>query len=108
MQISANLMVFWLGYWVVHQEDFSRTEFYEVSSILLVVNIGSACVRSFAFAHACLHAAHTLYTALGESIMQGALSFFEMVPWGQVVNRLGRDVFAIDDEVILGFCHVDA
>ena len=99
MQVTANGIVWWYGYWITHQSAFNVRTFIAMSTAIVVTNLIAAVIRSFAFAKGCLNAARKLYDGLEGVVFAARLSFFEGTPIGQIVNRVGRDVASVDDQL---------
>ncbi len=99
MQASAILMGYFYGSWASNPDKYSDGQFYEITSIIMSVNFVAAIIRSFSFAWACMRACVSLYSELINSVLYAPLGWFENTSVGRVVNRLGRDVFIVDDQL---------
>ncbi len=99
MQASNISMSFWLGYWCTHQSDFSDRTFLLITSAIVITNMIFALFRSFFFAIGGLSAARSLYERLSVSLLSTDIFFYEKTPMGQISNRVGKDINAIDDDL---------
>ena len=99
MQASANSIAFWYAYWAAHDEDFTQHQFILYSGILVTLNVIFALLRSFLFAYGGMVAAKKIFLKLIKSVFDTSINFFESNSVGRIINRLGKDVYCIDDSL---------
>ncbi len=99
MQASANSIAFWYAYWAAHDENFTPHQFILYSGILVTANVIFALLRSFLFAYGGMVAAKKIFLKLIQSVFDTNITFFESNSLGRIINRLGKDVYCIDDSL---------
>lgn len=125
MQISKNLSDAWLSKWTLNstnndttnfgqlflygpriiqdfedEADKSNTRYYMTVFICLVgANTIFTLFRAFLFAYGGVVAAKNLHSNLLSRVLASSISFWDITPWGRVVNRLCADVYLVDDSL---------
>ena len=99
MQASANSIAFWYAYWAAHTADFTPNQFIFYSGILVIANVVFALLRSFLFAYGGMVAAKKIFLDLIHSVFNTNINFFDSTSLGRIVNRLGKDIYCIDDSL---------
>lgn len=99
MQASANSIAFWYAYWAAHTTDFTPNQFIFYSGILVIANVVFALLRSFLFAYGGMVAAKKIFLDLIHSVFNTNINFFDSTSLGRIVNRLGKDIYCIDDSL---------
>lgn len=98
MQITVNGMAYWWAFWINHPQITTRS-FFIISATIVAINIVCTFFRSFLFAHCTLVAAKKLHEFLLQAILCSSIDFFEVTAIGRIINRIGQDVFIIDDQL---------
>ena len=98
MQVSMMSIDIWIQYWSGHSEMNKQT-FIITSIILCAVLTVTVFFRAFSFAMSCLSAASAVFQSLLSFILSFDVEFFSDYSFGTILNLIGRDTYAIDDEL---------
>ncbi|XP_043508427.1 ATP-binding cassette sub-family C member 10 [Frieseomelitta varia] len=121
MQSSKNVTDLWLSYWVTHVninvtnitdssstlrlqyffEDYSiSTDYYlTVYALLAVFNTIFTLMRAFIFAYSGIQAAICIHKQLLKIIVRAKAIFFDVQPFGSILNRFSSDTYTVDDSL---------
>ncbi|XP_076672465.1 ATP-binding cassette sub-family C member 10 isoform X2 [Andrena cerasifolii] len=121
MQSSKNVTDLWLSYWVTHTnntasnttdrsktlrlesflDEYSLTTDYylTVYAILAVFNTLFTLMRAFAFAYGGVQAAIVIHKQLLKVVIRAKAVFFDIQPFGRIINRFSSDTYTIDDSL---------
>ncbi|OQR84874.1 ATP-binding Cassette (ABC) Superfamily [Achlya hypogyna] len=95
-QVACTL---WLSYWSQHASSVDQ-RFY--LGVFVVLNIGATLafyLRSILFFVAALVGADTTFASVLRRVLRAPVGFFDTTPLGRVVNRLSKDVYAVDESL---------
>lgn len=121
MQSSKNVTDLWLSYWVTHAnttvtnitdstktlrleyffDDYNMsTNYYlTVYTVLAVFNTLFTLMRAFMFAYGGIQAAISIHKQLLKIIVRAKAVFFDIQPFGRILNRFSSDIYTIDDSL---------
>nr|XP_012137463.1 PREDICTED: multidrug resistance-associated protein 7 isoform X2 [Megachile rotundata] len=121
MQSSKNITDLWLSYWVTHtnttannttnkshtvhlqyffDESTPSTSYYlTIYTVLVVLNTVFTLMRAFMFAYGGIQAAITIHKQLLKTVIRAKSVFFEVQPFGRILNRFSSDTYTIDDSL---------
>ncbi|KZC09882.1 PREDICTED: multidrug resistance-associated protein 7 [Dufourea novaeangliae] len=119
MQSSKNMTDLWMSYWVTHANttstnttdrpsllqleynfnDYSLTTDYylTVYALLAVFNSLFTLMRAFVFAYGGIQAAIAIHKKLLKIVVRAKAAFFDIQPFGRIINRFSSDTYTIDD-----------
>ncbi|XP_054002835.1 ATP-binding cassette sub-family C member 10 [Hylaeus anthracinus] len=120
MQISKNVTDLWLSYWVTHtnttatnnatdNSKLARLEYFldsdnlttghylAVYAVLAVLNSLFTLMRAFMFAYGGIQAAIVIHKQLLKVVVRAKATFFDIQPFGRIINRFSSDTYTIDD-----------
>ncbi|ETV69926.1 hypothetical protein H257_14523 [Aphanomyces astaci] len=97
----VNLLAsLWLSIWGERNSATSSQYYYLYMYIgLNGVGIGLLFVQTLALFLAGLRGSSTMFNQLLTQVLRAPLSFFDTTPLGRIVNRMGKDVYAIDETI---------
>ncbi|RHY38103.1 hypothetical protein DYB38_010877, partial [Aphanomyces astaci] len=97
VNLSASL---WLSIWGERNSATSSQYYYLYMYIgLNGVGIGLLFVQTLALFLAGLRGSSTMFNQLLTQVLRAPMSFFDTTPLGRIVNRMGKDVYAIDETI---------
>ncbi|XP_029032393.1 ATP-binding cassette sub-family C member 10 [Osmia bicornis bicornis] len=122
MQSSKNVTDLWLSYWVTHVNTTATnttnqstpvqlqyflngynnptTGYYlTVYALLVFFNTIFTLMRAFMFAYGGIQAAITIHKQLLKVVIRAKAVFFEIQPFGRILNRFSSDTYTIDDSL---------
>ncbi|CAK9830297.1 ATP-binding cassette sub-family C member 10 [Anthophora retusa] len=122
MQSSKNITDLWLSYWVTHTnttvtnttdnsskllrlkyflDDYDLTTNYylTVYALLAVFNTIFTLMRAFMFAYGGIQAAIAIHKQLLKVVIRAKATFFDIQPFGRILNRFSSDTYTIDDSL---------
>ena len=124
MQISRNLTDVWLAHWVSAEDadsnhtapnesyslpldvelepspnSFNVKYYLIVYGIIAVANTMFSLMRAFLFAYGGICAARTIHNKILKSVIRGKITFFDVTPLGQILNRFSSDLATVDDSL---------
>ncbi|KOC61936.1 Multidrug resistance-associated protein 7 [Habropoda laboriosa] len=121
MQSSKNITDLWLSYWVTHSnttaanttdrskplkleyflnDDNLSTNYYlTVYALLAVFNTIFTLMRAFMFAYGGIQAAITIHKQLLKVVVRAKTAFFDIQPFGRILNRFSSDTYTVDDSL---------
>ncbi|RHZ23852.1 hypothetical protein DYB37_005666 [Aphanomyces astaci] len=98
----ANLSsTFWLSYWSESAADTTHSQFYYLY-IFMGLNVGVITlmfVQSLALYVTGLRGSTLMFNQLLTQVLRAPMSFFDTTPLGRIVNRMSKDVYAIDETI---------
>lgn len=82
--------------------DHLPTTFSRAASICIYAGVVVGCIiliiiRSMLFYKLCMNASIRLHDQMFDSILRGAMRFFDLNPSGRILNRFSKDMGAIDE-----------
>ncbi|ETW02811.1 hypothetical protein H310_05296 [Aphanomyces invadans] len=98
----ANLSsTFWLSYWSENAADTSHGQLYYLYIFmgLNAVVITLMFVQSLALYVTGLRGSTLMFNQLLTRVLRAPMSFFDTTPLGRIVNRMSKDVYAIDETI---------
>ena len=98
MQLAMTSVDVWIEYWSGHSTMSPQT-FIVISAVLCSILTVTVILRAFSFAMSCLRAAAAIFQSLLSLILSFEIEFFQEYSFGTILNLLGRDTYAIDDEL---------
>ena len=122
MQVSRNLTDVWLAHWVSSEDadsnhtapnvsvlldieldpspnSFNVKYYLIVYGIIAVSNTMFSLMRAFLFAYGGICAARTIHDKILKSVMRSKITFFDVTPLGQILNRFSSDLATVDDSL---------
>ncbi|CAD5224372.1 unnamed protein product [Bursaphelenchus okinawaensis] len=124
MQITKNMADAWLSKWTLNttsngsesvhdvfwrgerESDFMDSGDYNQAKYFLTVYVAIASLntiftllRAFLFAKGGVMAAKNIHESLLKKVFASTVSWWEVTPFGRVVNRLCSDVYMVDDSL---------
>ncbi|XP_043801955.1 ATP-binding cassette sub-family C member 10 [Apis laboriosa] len=121
MQSSKNVTDLWLSYWVTHVnttvtnitdstktlrleyffDDYNMsTNYYlTVYTLLAIFNTLFTLMRAFMFAYGGIQAAISIHKQLLKIVVRAKAVFFDIQPFGRILNRFSSDIYTIDDSL---------
>ncbi|KDO34469.1 hypothetical protein SPRG_00533 [Saprolegnia parasitica CBS 223.65] len=100
-QVVNLASTFWLSYWS-EQAGSSQSDQMYYFWIFTALNVGytaSVFVRILTLYLAGLRGSKVLFQQLLTQVLRAPTSFFDTTPLGRIVNRLSKDVYAIDESI---------
>ncbi|RQM10790.1 hypothetical protein B5M09_012587 [Aphanomyces astaci] len=98
----ANLSsTFWLSYWSESAADTAHSQFYYLY-IFMGLNVGVITlmfVQSLVLYVTGLRGSTLMFNQLLTQVLRAPMSFFDTTPLGRIVNRMSKDVYAIDETI---------
>jgi len=90
----------WLTYWSRHggEDPYS---FLQIYAFINVTAIFAIFARQLFIFLAGLRAAKLLFVELLDVILRAPMSFFDTTPIGRIVNRFSKDVYILDEKLVL-------
>jgi ABC-type multidrug transport system fused ATPase/permease subunit len=80
-----------------HRGVISNTQFYIVAAFMFSSNFVAQYITTFYLYEGCLKVSRRVYQRLTRSVLYTFVAFFEVTSIGKIVNRFGKDTFAVDD-----------
>merc|ERR1719282_653079 len=129
MQVSRNLTDVWLAHWVTSQTGNGtspNTSYHHLSQhqlyldtyntdtdptslsvkyylivygLIAVSNSFFSLIRAFLFAYGGIWAARTIHSKLLKTVIKSKITFFDVTPLGQILNRFSSDLSTVDDSL---------
>ncbi|XP_076174317.1 ATP-binding cassette sub-family C member 10 isoform X2 [Ptiloglossa arizonensis] len=119
MQSSKNITDIWLSYWVTRVNttatnttnsskplrleyffdgyNLSNDYYLTTYAVLAVFNSFFTLIRAFMFAYGGIQAAVAIQKQLLKVIVRAKAVFFDIQPFGRIINRFSSDTYTIDD-----------
>ncbi|XP_076628531.1 ATP-binding cassette sub-family C member 10 [Colletes latitarsis] len=119
MQSSKNITDLWLSYWATHinttaknttdsskpprleyffdNNNLSTNYYLTVYAILALFNSLFTLMRAFMFAYGGIQAAIAIHKQLLKVVIRAKAVFFDIQPFGRIINRFSSDTYTIDD-----------
>ncbi|KAH9424705.1 Multidrug resistance-associated protein 7 [Dermatophagoides pteronyssinus] len=100
MQMSRSASDFWLSIWTNQQQSSHNNSslFYlEIFIMIGIINSIITLIRAFLFAYGGIMAATVVHNALLNKLFQTSTLFFDIISFGQIINRFSTDLFNVDD-----------
>ncbi|CAL7934283.1 unnamed protein product [Xylocopa violacea] len=121
MQSSKNVTDLWLSYWVTHantnmtnttdnsmpvrleyflgDSNIGTNYYLTVYAILALINTIFTLMRAFMFAYGGIQAAIAIHKQLLKVVVRAKNVFFDIHPFGRILNRFSSDTYTIDDSL---------
>lgn len=65
----------------------------------MLINVFVTLIRAVIYVVASMLGAFHMFIKLNNSIIYSNMKFFDSNPTGRIINRLSKDVLAVDDEI---------
>ncbi|KAG9415931.1 hypothetical protein AC1031_000316 [Aphanomyces cochlioides] len=93
-QIASDV---WLGVWSASADAAARTNWYiGIYSALCISSVLMVLLRTLVVATSGLKASTTLFDKMTSSLLGTSMSFFDLNPFGRIINRYADDISTID------------
>ena len=93
--VSPNIWLFFMTKMTLENQQKPIT--LAIYASLASAALGLAIIRGYVFIYVCLKAAESLHNQMVSSLLQASVLFFDTNPAGRILNRLSKDIGAIDD-----------
>ncbi|CAK1548635.1 unnamed protein product [Leptosia nina] len=74
-----------------------RRDFVTIFGVITVLTVAVALIRAFLFFSLCMRSSIRLHDKMFECISLSPMSFFHVNPSGRILNRLSKDMGAVDE-----------
>ncbi|OQS03568.1 ATP-binding Cassette (ABC) Superfamily, partial [Thraustotheca clavata] len=101
-QISNISATFWLNYWASNDGNLSRPIRLNYIYIFVGLNVSYVIliyVRVLLIYFVGLGGSRKLFDKLLYQVIRAPMVFFDTTPLGRIVNRLSKDVYAVDEDI---------
>lgn len=98
----VNVFLKWfLTYWSSHGDESNQGSFLCVYALANLASILASflcfvCVVAFG-----LKASNKLFIELLDVVLRAPMSFFDTTPLGRIVNRFSKDMYTVDEELVM-------
>lgn len=101
VEVINVFLKWWLTYWSSHADSTNQVWFL---TIYALVNLASVVASFFCFLCLVLFslkASKRLFQEMLDVIMRAPMAFFDTTPVGRVVNRFSKDIYTVDEELVM-------
>ncbi|CAB9522599.1 Multiple drug resistance-associated protein-like transporter 1 [Seminavis robusta] len=95
------LSKWWLTYWSSHASGGSQMGFLEIYAL---INLGFVISTFFAMVLLVtigMRASQNFFAHMLDTMMRVPMSFFDTTPIGRIINRFSKDMYTIDEELVM-------
>ncbi|XP_066258685.1 ATP-binding cassette sub-family C member 4-like isoform X2 [Euwallacea similis] len=80
-------------------ESSDRNYYFNLYTLFIVVAMVVSIIKSYSTFYSCLKAARIFHSHLIEAILKASMTFFDSHYIGNIINRLGRDFYVLDEQM---------
>lgn len=93
------LSSWWLSYWSENKDSRSPWFFLWIYILINAFVVIAYFVRELYVRMMGLESSKTLFSGMLDSIMYSTMGFFDTTPIGRVLNRFGKDIYTVDEQI---------